>query len=294
MTPRPIDRRAFLALGLGAAAWACGRGKKPTSDGAPGSGAISLIATAQQGLVIGDTRQGILILRGQTPIAPRKVDLRLTPPGGDRSFHVEAELVSVGRGLGGSTKSNTEVDRIFVFRHDFDRAGIWDVNVRFEGGAARTVFQIADGSPSPTVGKKAIASQSPTTADHRGVDPVCTRTPACSMHDVTIADAVARGRPSVLVFATPAYCESRTCGPVVDLVESAKRRYSERASFIHIEEWKSDKLVGKTLAPTFDEWKLETEPWTFFVGSDGVIKDRWLGAAGSDEIARAVGALIQS
>jgi hypothetical protein len=207
---------------------------------------------------------------------------------------VEAELVSVGRGLGGNAKSNTDVDRIFVFRHDFDRAGIWDVSVRFEGGAARTVFQIADSAPSPTVGKKAIASESPTTDDHRGVDPICTRTPPCSMHDVTIADAIARGRPSVHVFATPAYCESRTCGPVVDLVENAQRRYGERASFVHIEEWKSDELVGKTLAPTFDEWKLDTEPWIFFVGSDGVIRDRWLGAAGSDEIARAVGALIES
>ena len=37
--------------------------------------------------------------------------------------------------------------------------------------------------------------ETPTTDDARGVDPICTNSPACSLHDVTVAEAL--GRPHV-------------------------------------------------------------------------------------------------
>ena len=117
------------------------------------------------------------------------------------------------------------------------------------------------------------------------------------MHEFTLADALDRGKPSVFVFGTPRYCESRTCGPVVDFVEQAKEKFSDVATFIHIDQWKNDKSVGTVpggLAPTFAEWKFDTEPWIYFVGSDGKVRDRWLGAVGPDEVRKAVNALVST
>jgi hypothetical protein len=298
LTPR-IDRRSFLALGVGAVAWACSRGGKDdavdTAD--PGADKYSVVATAVQGLAIGDTRQGLAVFRGQNPVAVRGLRVRLVPPGGE-PFAVEAQHVQIKRGPGGDSKrENTEVGDVYVVRHDFDRSGVWGLDVRFTGGAGQAAFQILDDVPSPKVGDKAIASQSPTTDDPRGVDPICTRTPPCSLHDLSIAEALDRGKPSVIVFGTPRYCTSRTCGPVVDVVEHAKDSIGSDASFIHIEQWKSDKTVGKApdgLAPTFREWKLDTEPWIYFVDAKGVVKDRWLGAVGDSEIVRATQALIKA
>jgi hypothetical protein len=295
MTPR-IDRRSFLALGVGAVAWACGRGGNgPKGTEQPGDDAISVVATSAQGLAIGDTRQAFAVFRGQRPTKVEDLSVKLVPPERE-PFDVEVEHVAASRGPGGkSATESTEVADIYVIRHDFDRPGVWSAELRFDGGRGKTDFLILQNSPSPIVGKKAIASKTPTTDDDRGVDPICTRTPACSMHDVSIDDALAAGKPSVLVFGTPRYCSSRTCGPVVDFVELAKDKYEGDATFIHIEQWKDDKSVGKVpdgLAPVFAEWKFDTEPWIYFVDADGVVRDRWLGAVGPDEVKKAVKALV--
>ena len=296
MTPR-IDRRSFLALGFGAVAWACARGNggsDPSAD--PGAGSYSVVSTAKQGLAVGDTRQAFAVFRGDRPVAVEdlRVALRAGPDG--EPFEVTSQHVKTERGLGGETAANAEVTDIYVIRHDFDTPGIWEASLIFDGGRGNEVFQILEESPSPMVGQQALATESPTTDDPRGVDPICTRDPVCSMHDLTIADALEERKPTVVIFGTPRYCTSRTCGPIVDYVEEAKDEVGDKASFVHVEVWKDDGSVGqrKGEVPAFAEWKLGTEPWIYFIGSDGKIRDRWLGAAGTDEIRKAVEALVST
>ncbi len=294
-----IPRRSFLALGAGALAWACAKGSGGSDQSAePGEEAVSVIATAKLGLAVGDTRQAFAVFRGQRPVAVDGLKVALKPPTG-RAFEVTAQHVKTERGPGGDSHEhaeNTEVADIYVVRHDFDTPGVWEAALVFDGGKGNEVFQILEESPSPMVGQEAIASKSPTTDDHRDVDPICTRDPVCSLHDITIADAISAGKPAVIIFGTPRYCESRTCGPVVDYVEAAQKKYGDDASFIHVEVWKNDEVVGQQGgdAPAFAEWKLGTEPWIYFIGADGKVRDRWLGAAGPDEIKRATGALIST
>jgi hypothetical protein len=293
-TPR-IDRRSFLALGLGAVAWACSKGGGPGSSAQPGDDAYTVVSTAKQGLAVGDTRQAFAVFKGSQPTAVEKLRVALKPPTG-KPFEVTAEHVKTERGSGGDTKESSEVADIYVVRHDFDTPGIWEAALIFDGGRGNDVFQILEESPSPMVGHKALHTQSPTVADPRGVDPICTRDPVCSLHDITIADALDANKPTVIVFGTPRYCESRTCGPVVDYVEDAKDKLAGDASFIHVEVWKNDRSVGKPGgdAPAFAKWKLDTEPWIYFIGADGKVRDRWLGAAGPDEIRKATEALINT
>jgi hypothetical protein len=304
MTPH-IDRRRFLtrslALGVGALAWACARDSdeaQPTARATGADGAINVLAGAPV-MAIGDTRQPIVILRGQRPITPSGLVVKLAGPGVE-PFEVEATKHEIVRGLGGEEieedhthAPGTEVEEIFVVRHDFDREGTWDVSVSFDDGRGTAAFQVVEKVPSPMVGEEAIASDSPTTDDAKGVDPICTRDPACSLHDRTIAEALAMSKPIVVTFATPRFCTSRACGPVVDFIEAEKDRVGDAASFIHIEVWKDDgDAVGKTPAATFGEWKFDGEPWTYFIGADGTVKDRWLGPVAADELTAAVDALI--
>jgi hypothetical protein len=197
----------------------------------------------------------------------------------------------VSFGSGGSEPSTAVAD-IYTFRHDFD-PGIWQVQTIADNKPSVAVFQVDAKSPSPTVGARAIPSESPTTSNPRGVNPICTRTPVCSMHDMTIAQAIGNGKPSVVIFATPRFCTSRTCGPAVDIVESVKKQVGAKANFVHVEVFRNAQvaLTENGDAPTFAQWHLATEPWTYFIGANGVIKDRWLGAFGPDELATAVKAL---
>jgi hypothetical protein len=296
-----IDRRGFLALGLGALAWACSRGGDSDDAGEPigpeapdPSEAISVVATSVI-LARGDSRQAFAVFRGERPFVPDGLEAQLVKPD-DSKIDVEVDRQQISRGIGGRSEP-TDVAEIFVLRNEFDESGIWAVEVSFDGGRGKAQFQVLEDSknPSPRVGQEATAVPSPTPEDPRGVSPICTRDPACSMHEMTVEEAVSSGKPSVLIFATPQFCTSRTCGPVVDVVEEQAERVGDDVAFVHVEVWRNDEeAVNKPpdgWAPAFAAWKLQTEPWVMFVGADGAIKDRWLGAFGSGEFRDAVEAL---
>ena len=299
-----IDRRSFLraagALSLGAVAWACGK-KTPSSS--PAS-ALSVELTGPQQFAVGDTRVAFAIFRGPDPISPADVKATVAPIGG-KAIGVPLLRQRVERGSGGSNTAGTQVADIYVLHHDFT-AGTWVVDAATGGKHAQAAFQFLAKVPEPKIGDHAIASQSPTVANHEGVDPICTRTPPCSMHQISIADALQSGKPTVVLFATPEFCVSRTCGPTTDIVDGVAKQFNGQANFIHIEVFKSIAAGQQGMAsetqgqgvdanlntPTFVEWKLGTEPYLYFIGTDGIIKDRWTGSVGPDEVKTRTAALI--
>jgi hypothetical protein len=302
-----LERRSFLraagALGLGAVAWACSKKTASTSP-STSSNALSVELTGPQQFAVGDTRVAFALFRGPDPIAPSDVVARISPIGGTPT-RVPVLEQRVERGSGGSSTAGTQVADIFVIHHDFT-AGTWVVDVQTGGKHAQAAFQFLTKVPEPKIGDRAPASQTPTVSDHRGVDPICTRTPPCSMHQISLADALQDGKPTVLLFATPEFCVSRTCGPTTDIVESVSKQYSGRADFIHVEVFRSiaagqkgesSESQGRGVdanlqTPAFTEWKLATEPYLYFIGTDGIIKDRWTGSVGPDEVKTRVAALI--
>ena len=81
-----------------------------------------------------------------------------------------------------------------------------------------------------------------------------------------------------MTFATPRFCTSRVCGPVVDVVQSVARRFSRSGiRFIHVEVFR-DNDPTKGYNRWMRQWGLPTEPWTFLVGRDGRIKSEFEGS----------------
>jgi hypothetical protein len=157
-------------------------------------------------------------------------------------------------------------------------------------GASQTLVggtQVGVGrrTKQPVPGDKAISVATPTFKNHRGVNPICTQNPPCSMHDISLDDALANGKPTVLIIATPEFCESRTCGPEVAIVDAIKKT-TAGVNFVHIEQFKDDTEAPAKgiLAPGAAAWKLEEEPSVYFIGKDGMIVERFVGAAAADEV----------
>jgi hypothetical protein len=99
---------------------------------------------------------------------------------------------------------------------------------------------------------------------------------------------MAAHKPFVLVFATPKFCTSRTCGPVVDVVDAVRKQAPVKGvRYIHVEVYK-DNNPGLGYNRWFKEWHLPSEPWTFLVGEDGRIKARFEGSVSVNELAAAV------
>jgi len=144
------------------------------------------------------------------------------------------------------------------------------------------------GPGPPDVGDKAIKVHTQTLADVGGdATQLDTRRPvAKDLLQDDFADVLGK-RPVVLTFATPLLCQSRVCGPVVDVVEQVKASAPKGVSFIHQEVY-NDNQVDKGLRSQLVAWKLRTEPWTFVIDRRGRISARFEGAFSPGELQRAV------
>lgn len=144
------------------------------------------------------------------------------------------------------------------------------------------------GPRPPTVGEKAIRVHTPTLTEVAGdATQISTRIPpAEDLHQVDLADALGK-RPVVITFATPQLCQSRVCGPVVDIVEQVKSQAPREVAFIHQEIF-ADNSVEKGVRPQVAAWHLRSEPWTFVIDRSARVSARFEGAFSAGELSRAV------
>jgi hypothetical protein len=156
----------------------------------------------------------------------------------------------------------------------------------------------------PQVGDPAPKVDTPTVDSvHGDVASIDTRSPHSTMHDVDLADALGK-KPVVLLFATPALCQSRVCGPVVDIAEEVKAELKDKADFIHMEIWRDNtiapgclegtKLEADCLRPQMLAYRLPTEPWLFTIDKHGKVAARIEGAFSKSELEDAVKAATEN
>ena len=188
----------------------------------------------------------------------------------------------------------------------FDRPGKWGVLVgipiqgqktqaqgTFTVGPEHQVLAVGQPAPrtvNPLAGAKGVR---PEAIDSRanGGDPI----PDTELHDVTVADALGRGLPVVVVVSTPVYCESQFCGPITEEVEKLVPAYKDRATFIHLEVWEDfekQKVGGAAAAwvSTKGTGGVQ-EPWVFVVDRNGTIAHRFDNIAGEAELRAAIDAV---
>jgi hypothetical protein len=144
------------------------------------------------------------------------------------------------------------------------------------------------GSGPPEVGDRAVKVHTQTLTDVGGdAEQLDTRRPvAKDLLQEDLADVLGK-RPVVITFATPLLCQSRVCGPVVDIVEQVKASAPKSVAFIHQEIYANNK-VSDGLRPPVTQWRLRSEPWTFVIDRKGRISARFEGAFSAGELQRAV------
>src|SRR5207245_2880687 len=190
----------------------------------------------------------------------------------------------------------TDVQGIYAAPVTFERPGHWGLEIRAQQGdgpveAARLSVNVLAVSRTPMLGAPAphsrnlIASE---VSDLRQID--SSEPPDPRLHQTRIADAIAQGKPQVIVFATPRYCTSRVCGPVVDVVRTLIPTYGHRVVFVHQEIWQAGSPL--TFSQTVEEWKLRSEPWIFVVDGQGVIRARFEGLTTRRELEAALNGML--
>jgi len=184
----------------------------------------------------------------------------------------------------------------------FDKIGAWAAAIQAtlpDPDSLQTAllrFKVAERSATPSIGASVPASSIRTAASQEDLASLCSRVPPDDMHQVSVDQALAMGRPFVVVFATPAFCQSRLCGPVTDLVFSLEDQYRSQVDFIHIEPYDLDlqRKEGRLeLIPAMNEWGLPSEPWVFVVDAHGQLAAKFEGPFGLDELDQAISQVSQ-
>lgn len=192
---------------------------------------------------------------------------------------------------------------IHVTEFDFNTTGDWSVEAnvpRSDGSsaAAEVRFEVLEEPRSVSVGEIPPRSQNRTLAD---VDDVADLTTG-SFHDeelyrYSIAEAVERDRPFVVVFASPAFCTNAVCGPQVEVVSELREQYSADADFIHVDLFQNPQEIQGDLSRAveselLEEWGLVSQEWTYVIGADGRVTARFENFVGTGELTEAIESAI--
>ena len=182
---------------------------------------------------------------------------------------------------------------VYIADVDLDQPGEWRVLALVRGDDGEFASATLAGpvvvrrdDPIPDAGDRAPVIHTPTADEVGNIEQIDTRIPPDTMHDVDFADVIGK-QPIVLVMATPALCQTRVCGPVVDIAEQVKNERPDDAAYIHMEIW-NDNNIQQGARPQVLDYHLRTEPWLFVIDADGRVSTRIEGAFSAAELNQAV------
>jgi hypothetical protein len=254
-------------------------------------------------LTTGENRFGFgLFERNRSQIADASVVVYVAPVGGGPAkgpYAARYESLEVKPSFEGriTAQDPDSAKSVYVADVPFDKPGKYEVLgiarlddrlvAATSAGGPLTVMKPEEDSV-PRVGEPAPGIHTPTKEDAGGdIASIDTRIPPSTMHEADFAEVVGE-KPVVLLFATPALCQSRVCGPVVDIAEQVKADHDGEAEFIHMEIYRENS-IDKGFRPQVAAFGLPTEPWLFVIDRQGKVAARIEGAFSPGELEDALG-----
>lgn len=271
--PPRLGRRQLLhgglaGLGLAGAAYvlsACG-GNSETQDasgkGVPKKSLVAMFPRDTAYLAAGIPSRLIYTVADAEGVPASKL------PGS-----VEFTVKMNGKVIAGPIKSTPHGDRVprpyLPISVTFPSKGMYDVYAEVDGETLNSQVLVVnpDEVKIPLVGRTLPSAPTPTVRDSLGVDPICTRAPQCPFHEYDLATVLGTGKPVVVLLATPAYCQTTSCGPILDILIDEAKSLPKDVVVIHSEVYKNPKTVddlnNAALAPLPEAFNMTFEPSLF-------------------------------
>jgi hypothetical protein len=221
--------------------------------------------------LVGVDRVSIALTMGRTPVLDAKASMDI--PLKSATETVALEFV-------GHEYSKVPVYSSIV---KFDRTGdtVVTIHARYQDGSTHSAIahiNVTDKSPSLPVGYQVPAVSQPIASTVNGdLSKIDTGVPGPdNWHTETIAQGLAQHQPMVLFFGTPGRCVSGVCGPTLSILKQLEATLGGKMLFEHIEP--DFPAQSNVLNQVYQQFGLTTEPWVYFVNSNGVVADRFEGS----------------
>ncbi len=279
-----MSRRRFLAAGGAAAAGAvllgaCGDDDSESTSSTTAAGTDS---SGSRGLALAQFFGGPTFVAGTALRAPFGVvdqDGLLTIEDTPEELEVvllDAADQQVGEALTVARHAEGLPRAYFPLVTTLDAPGIYTARTELDGEPAEMALEVKDASAVKViqVGAPMPALETPTVADARGVTPICTADPVCTLHERTVAEGLTSGKPLAVLVSTPGHCQIAICGPVLDVLLGAAGAHPEVEMF-HLEVYADYDEDPNLFAPAPGALGLHFEPCLVLVHADGTVGDRF-------------------
>jgi hypothetical protein len=287
----PVSRRWFLAGSAAlVAAAACGSDDDDARPAVTTRAGADTTPDQQLNVLVGTFNT--LAGRPDERVSLLIVDADREPIDTDEPVAVAFGVAPQSRQLGPPVLAERHSDGLltpyYLVKTQFPSPGAYALAARVGDRQATAAVEIVDpaGDPSPKPGDPMVVTPTPTPANAQGVDPICTREPVCPLHTVSLDAALTERKPLVVLFATPAFCQTATCGPVLDVLLAEQAAFADRVRFVHVEVFRD--RTAKVTAPGVNAYQLQAEPWLFLAGADGRVRERLSGPYDKTELRSAL------
>jgi len=308
-----------MVVAMGLVLVACTTGVQTSSSPSAAEGVYP--GWPGSGTVVGNTDFIPILVNAEVGVGHSRVMIELRDSAG-RSLSAPDLSTQIGfYDLAASTVTSTsqatgtfrwlipDTKAIYTAYADFPHAGDWGIEVTAHAAGvrdrtARVTFSVRGTTLTPAIGADAPPSDTLTASDPASVAVISTdEHPDPAFYTLSVKDAIGAGKPFVLIFATPLFCVSRTCGPALDLVKQVAPAYIGRVNFIHVEPYVLEVVDGRTQqvvdalghpqpVRAVLEWGLPTEPYVFIVDAHGKVAAKFEGMAFPDELTAALDAVL--
>ncbi len=170
-----------------------------------------------------------------------------------------------------------------------NESGAWLIKTKHQSQPLELNVSVAQENVAPFEGDTCPTSLTPTNDNPLDAKILCTRFEGeCGLHKKDVPTLLKTGKPFIVLFATPARCQTNYCGPVLDLAIEALKELN--IDIVHVEIYRDD--TSNDVMNAVTAWNLPSEPWMFGVTGDGKISKRLDGAFDLSEIEELIKILI--
>jgi hypothetical protein len=192
-----------------------------------------------------------------------------------------------------------DVRGVYSANVDIPEAGVYQLTVTAEGfnESGPTGFTAVADPLNVALGEVAPASPSRTIGEFPDLSLISTDPdPDPAFYQLSLDEAVGNGRPTAVIFATPGFCSSQACGPMLDQLKLMSVGYPE-IDFVHVEVYQDLQVEpgeDLTVVDTVGAWGLSSEPWIYVVDSGGVVSSMFEGAVSDEDLRSALDQVTSS
>ena len=179
---------------------------------------------------------------------------------------------------------------VFVTNINFNKTGYWEFIVNRENETAKATVNVLENSETLSVGDTVEPIYTPSLSDFEISNITTDINPEKKLYLFNLEHALNQKKPILLSFSTPGLCVTGACAPQLEELKKISSLNND-VIIIHVEIWKNfDEVMKKgdlsvgVLNESVRKFNIKTEPWTFLINAEGIVKNRYQGYVESNEI----------